>query len=128
MNKREILKIRLLEERGYACEVLPYLPHDCQGAQDMHEAIYSRNDVRGLEADKRNYIHDARNVVLVCHQHHIDEGRTEAYTRACVQALVARYGLDAIRNYIFTAPFKVKTPGSQLAFWMRDEETTWLDS
>lgn len=122
MNKREALKNRVVEERGFACEVLPILWHDCPGAQDMHEAIYSRNDVRGLEPDKRNYINDERNVVLVCHEFHISDGRTEAYTRACVQALVARFGLDAIRSYIFLAPFKVATPASRLAFWMREEE------
>jgi hypothetical protein len=120
VNKREALKRKLLEERGYLCEVLPYLPHECQGAQDMHEVIYNRNDVRGLEPAKRDYIVDTRNCVLVCHEHHVAEGRTEAYTRACVQALVDRHGLDEMRTYVFLAPFKTATLASRLVFWMAD--------
>lgn len=121
MNKHNALKLRLLEERGHACEALPYLPHECPGAQDMHEVIFDKNDVKGMPAERRRYIDSEFNCVLVCHQHHVDEGRTEAYTRACVQALVARFGLEAIRNYIFVAPFKVATPASRLAFWTKDE-------
>jgi len=122
VNAREKLKMRLFEERGYACEVLPYLEHSCPGAQDMHEAIYSRGDVQGIKGKAHGYIDDERNVVLVCNHFHVTDGHTEAYTRACVRALVARYGLDEIRTYIFLAPFKIATPGSRLAFWMGEDD------
>lgn len=108
VNKREVLKRTLLEERAFGyCEAKKFWPHDCEGGLDLHEVILKRNDA---PKGKQEYIFDARNCVLVCHRLHMEEGQTEQFNIAAVAYLHRFYPHDVMQEYLHAAPFKVKPP------------------
>ena len=106
MNAREKLKHNLLITRQGMCEAQYISPHACEGGLGMHEVLYKRNDVPKRQQD---YLWEERNCVLLCHWAHMEWGQETDFNRRLALRLLARYGHEAMREYLMMAPFKVKT-------------------
>ena len=105
-TKRQDLKERLLRERPF-CGARKFRPHECAGGLDMHEALYKRNDV---PPELQGYLWDERNCVLICNWSHMQWGQRHDFNEVMADTLVEWYGRPAIEDYLFLAPFKIKTP------------------
>lgn len=80
----------------------------------MHEALVTRNDVRGWDERARKLIFHKYNCVLVCHGIHIASGHAKWFREECKDLLFNRYGEDAVRFWIMSLPFKVDYNSSLL--------------
>jgi len=106
VNPREKLKHNLLITRQGMCEAQYISPHACEGGLGMYEVLYKRNDVPKRQQD---YLWEERNCVLLCHKAHTEWGQETDFNRRLALRLLARYGQEAMREYLMMAPFKVKT-------------------
>ena len=83
MNKREAFKDKLIRERKImlnGCEGRHFKEHTCSGAFHLHEAIYSRNDIRHVRGKDRDYFMlDECNCAILCSVFHDEYGRSRKF-------------------------------------------------
>ena len=102
-EKRRILKVSLLAERGWRCQVCGARA----GITDLHEGIVSRGDVQGWDLSARLLIYHKYNCFILCRYCHREHklSREDAWRLAC-----SRYGELAVREWYESLPWKAGPP------------------
>lgn len=88
---RRDLKMRLIDERLQCDWCNKWL----FGLGDLHEWLVKRN---ALPKDKR--IFDERNCALLHHNCHMEHGQTTAMTEKLAPIFIARYGREAMVDFV----------------------------
>ena len=104
MNPRELLKRKLVNERGYCHAV--FIEAECAGGLEMHEAFYTRG--HAVTAAQKKYMNDERNCVLVCHVHHGMVQHSKAFRAYWKQRAVELYGSESVDAYLAGWPTKLR--------------------
>ena len=90
MSDRDKLKIDLLINRDIYCPICGIKLNATYNAPDMHEAILSKQEVRGAKVPRKEF-NTRENCVLLCHKCHMNKAYTEK---------------DAVLNYLINTESK----------------------
>jgi hypothetical protein len=99
------LKMRLLEQRGFRCEVCRR-PLELLG--ELGHGIVTRRDVMGWKDEDQRKIDVSYNCFILCYAHNHEKAPPRAvfYTMAC-----HRYGQDTIEGWLDSLPWKSRRRG-----------------
>ena len=114
MNPREVLKRKLMGERGW-CEYVDFwywnaglpLLHHCQGGLEQHEVLFTR--AHAVTGAQKKAMNDERNCALLCHVHHGDAQHNKVFRVWWRDVRAAElYGKDAVEAYLAGWPTKLR--------------------
>lgn len=103
MNNRRLKRLRIVvyhKQNGFC----PICEESLHGRGELHHALITKGDVRGMSDESREKIHDKYNSVIVhtrCHP--------KATRERCYQFLKALYG-DKVDKWLSSLPFRTKYP------------------
>lgn len=99
--RNTVLRPFVFDREGFVCWV-----DGCYyTATDLHEAIISRQDVRGWDRKRKVLIHTPYNCIAICKEHHKNIPRKEDV----FERMVNEYGISVV-EWFDSLPFKGRNP------------------
>jgi hypothetical protein len=96
--RNDILLPFIYEREGWKCWVA-----DCaNSAEQVHEGVISRQDVRGWKAKNKVLIHSPYNCIAVCRAHNVNP--PDRYV--VLEWMFEQYGQDDVLEWYLGLPFK----------------------